>query len=47
MFKKIKTNTSKNMIAKQRLHFTDQCAGQKASKYFCSQKIFFHQFNSV
>ena len=47
MFKKIKTNTSKNMIAKQRLPFTDQCAGQKASKYFCSHKIFFHQFNSV
>lgn len=47
MFKKIKTNTSKNMTVKQRLPFTDQCADQKASKYFCSQKTFFHQFNSV
>lgn len=41
MFKKIKTNISKNMVVKQRLPFTDQCADQKASKYFCSQKTFF------
>lgn len=42
--KEIKTNTSKDMIVKQRLSFTSECAGQKVSEYFCSQNTFSHQF---
>lgn len=41
--KAIETNISKDMIIKQGLSFTNECAGQKSSEYFCSQKIFSHQ----
>lgn len=42
--KEIKTNISKDMRVKQGLSFTNECAGQKASEYFYSQKTFSPQF---